>query len=83
MIFKYKMKLAYKVPKEGGSSIVEEYTWKGINISLTEKSKEGSALTFQLMICEIVIRSESLIQEGHMAIDQSTKKAPFQSFVDR
>jgi hypothetical protein len=71
------MKRAYKVPKAGGSSIVEEYTWRGINISLTGKSKEGSALTFQLAICEIVIRSGSLIQEGHVAIDQSMTKVFF------
>jgi hypothetical protein len=74
------MKWAYKVLKAGGSSIVEEYTWRGINNSLTGKSKEGSALTFQLTICEITIRSGSLIQEGHVVIDQSTTKVPFQSF---
>jgi hypothetical protein len=74
------MKRAYKVPKAGGSSIVEEYTWRGINISLTGKSKEGNALTFQLAICEITIRSGSLIQEGHVAIDQSMTKVSFQSF---
>jgi hypothetical protein len=80
VIFKYKMKRAYKVPKEGGSSIIEEYTWRGINISLTGKSKEVNALTFQLTICEITIRSGSFIQEGHVAIDQSMKKFSFRSF---
>jgi hypothetical protein len=80
MIFNYKMKQAYKVSKAGGSSIVEEYTWRGISISLTGKSKEGSALTFQLTICEIIKRSGSLIQEGHMAIYQIMTKVYFQSF---
>jgi hypothetical protein len=83
MIFKYKMKQACKVPKAGGSSIIKEYTWRGINILLTGKSKEGSALTFQLVICEIAIRSRSLIQEGHVVIDQSMTKVVFQSFENQ
>jgi hypothetical protein len=54
---KFNMKWAYKVPKAGGLSIFKKDTWRAIDISLIGNLKEGSALSFQLTICEIMIRS--------------------------
>jgi hypothetical protein len=50
---KSKEKWVYKIMKEGGSSIFGQDTWSQINIPLTKKSKEGSALSFQLTKCEM------------------------------
>jgi len=54
---KFNMKGAYKVLKIGGPSIIGQDMWLQFIISLTGNSKEGRSLTFQLMICEITIRS--------------------------
>jgi hypothetical protein len=40
---KCKVKRAYKILKAGGPSIFGQDTWLKINISLTERSKEGGA----------------------------------------
>ena len=50
---KCKVKQDYKILKEGGPSIFGQDTWSHINILLTKKSKEGSALSFQIAKCEM------------------------------
>jgi hypothetical protein len=42
MIFKYKMKWAYKVPKAGGPSIFKKDTWRATRISLTYTLEEST-----------------------------------------
>jgi hypothetical protein len=42
-----------------------DYTWREVSFSLTGKSKEGGALSFEIMKRETTIQSESLIKGEH------------------
>jgi hypothetical protein len=46
-----------------------EDTWQEINILLTEESKEGSSLTFEVVKHEIMIRSRPLDHRGLWTVD--------------
>jgi hypothetical protein len=50
-------------------SLNPEDTWREINISLTEESKEGGSLTFEVAKHEIAIRSGPLDHRGLWTID--------------
>jgi hypothetical protein len=42
-----------------------EYTWQEVSISSIRKSKEGGALSFEIVKCETAIQSELLIKGEH------------------
>jgi hypothetical protein len=50
-------------------SLNPEDTWREINISLTEESKEGGSLTFEVAKRKIAIRSGPLDHRGLWTID--------------
>jgi hypothetical protein len=50
-------------------SLNPEDMWREINISLTEESKEGGALTFEVVKHEIAIRSGPLDHRGLWTVD--------------